>query len=382
LLKEQAMILSHGRYYLLMIVVFLLIGMQSKVALAIENSQGGPSKVVDNTYSIDGNEHIHIVGRFVASDKQSVRFSYPGVSFLFNAHAASISIEASGSTDNGALDVFINGEFDHTIHLSKASKEFPIFFASQPSAVKIKIINRTESWQSVNKISAINVKQGQLMAPPVLPSRNIMVIGDSVSCGSSLARGRQCTSHPIAHDGKNSYGMKLGEALDANVHLVCFGGRGIVRSWNENPDDLQAPAFFPLALPFANANAPWDHAQFSPDLILVSLGTNDFNVGIPEQTWFESTYTDFVQTLMQTHPKAKIMLTEGAMLNDYAKNKANKTTAKQYLHNIVEQVGSEEVSYVSSNYYPGDSCDPHPTTEQHRLMALDLADELRPIMAW
>jgi hypothetical protein len=41
-----------------------------------------------------------------------------------------------------------------------------------------------------------------------------------------------------------------------------------------------------------------------------------------------------------------------------------------------------KVHDVESVHYPGDACDPHPTGEQHRLMARDLEPILRRTLGW
>ncbi|WP_395341136.1 GDSL-type esterase/lipase family protein [Ningiella sp. W23] len=358
------------------------------VALNATSSNASES----NAVAIANNPNIHVMGRSLInayegdaksdSPSEVIKMSYPGVTLLFNALAKRVTLTARSNSGRGRIDVVIDGEFSHTLDISKELNTYPITYSETVARHQVQLVNRSESWQSINELHSLTLEQGALASPPKLPSRNILVVGDSVSCGAAVSRGAQCDTKINGHDARSSYGYKLGEKLDANVHLVCFGGRGIIRSWNENPDDIQAPAFFEKSLPFENIDAPWDHAQYQPEAVIVSLGTNDFNPGIPDRRKFVSAYVQFVQRIAQVHPKAMIMITEGAMLNNGVPERQNKTVVQGYLSEVVEQANVDSLVYEKANHYPGDSCDPHPTAKQHEKMAQDLEQSLRQRLNW
>jgi hypothetical protein len=353
--------------------ICLALSIVSFISFAKTSAQG---------YSIASNSSLNLVGRYLADENGGIQISYPGVSISFVAQSKSASLRAKSNTGNGKIDVLIDNVYSHTISLKQDAFTYPLFFSPAGTRHQVKLINRSESWQSINHLLNLELEEGELLSAPRLPKRRLLVIGDSVSCGAAVSRGQQCDTHINGHDARNSYGYKLGEKLDAQVHLVCFGGRGIIRSWNENPDDIQAPAFFEKALPFKDMDAQWDHSQFSPDAIIVSLGTNDFNPGIPEQRKFVGTYVDFVTYLNETHPNSHIFITEGAMLNDGNPDRLNKTVAEQYMQEIVSNAQLSKLKYEPAQYYPGDSCDAHPTAEQHEKMAQDLEHALRERLEW
>ncbi|MFP5389966.1 MAG: GDSL-type esterase/lipase family protein, partial [Gammaproteobacteria bacterium] len=174
-----------------------------------------------------------------------------------------------------------------------------------------------------------------------------------------------------------SYGMLLGEALQAQVHLVCHGGRGLVRSWNKRTDEFKLPDFYELAIADAAQPVRWEHARYQPDLIVSAIGTNDFNPGVPDGEAYVRAYVKFVQTLLNNHPQAQIVLTEGAIL------KAGKKAALQvYLLETIKRVNDPGVHLVSASHQPGDARDGHPTGAQHAAMARELAPQLRRVMGW
>jgi hypothetical protein len=186
---------------------------------------------------------------------------------------------------------------------------------------------------------------------------------------------------PMWWNARLSYGMLAARALDAQVQLVCYGGRGLVRSWNGRTDEYQLPAFYDLAVPIAVADAnysiKWNQADYHPDLILVAIGTNDFTEGIPDHAAYVEAYGAFLRTLLADHPAAQVVLTEGAILNG-----EKKAALTAWLKETVKSSASPRVHYVKSLHHPGDERDAHPTTLQHAEMARELAPPLRHLMGW
>jgi len=159
-----------------------------------------------------------------------------------------------------------------------------------------------------------------------------------------------------------------------------------VRDWQGKADVLNAPQFFGLALPDPATAPAWDHAGYVPDAVVVSLGTNDFNLALgalPEREVWVSAYVRFVRDIRARHPNAPVFLTEGAIVND-ATDPARpaRTTLRAYIAETVRRLGDPRVQAVESQHYPGDACDAHPTRAQHESMARDLAPVLRRALGW
>jgi hypothetical protein len=161
------------------------------------------------------------------------------------------------------------------------------------------------------------------------------------------------------------------------VQLVCFGGRGLVRSWNGKTDEYQLPQYYGMAIPDTAHPVMWKQKDYAPDLILVAIGTNDFNQGIPDHVPYVTAYTAFVRTLLRDHPHAQVALTEGAILDG-----EKKAALTAYIAETIKKVKDKRVHAVTSEHHPGDAVDGHPTTPQHAEMAQELAPPLRTLMGW
>ena len=215
----------------------------------------------------------------------------------------------------------------------------------------------------------------------------MMFIGDSVTCGEAMDRAPNWKEdRPASWDAYHSYGMLLGRKLDAQVHLVCFGGRGLVRDWRGRSDVQNAPQFFDLALPDDTTPPLWNHDSYIPDVVVVSLGTNDFNFTIgdfPERESWVSAYVRFVRTIRAHYPDAHILLTEGAIVDDMTDpQRPRKSVLAGYIKETVSRLADPRLHYFESRHYPGDASDAHPTAAQHAAMARDIEPIIRAEMGW
>jgi lysophospholipase L1-like esterase len=253
----------------------------------------------------------------------------------------------------------------------------------------MEIVKRSETWQGIVTLLGVRLASGkQLLRPAPWPRRKLLFIGDSVTAGEAIDRDPTCPGDAFgSSDARESYGMLLARALDAQCHLVAFGGRGVIRDWRGRSDVLNAPQFFELAVADDPGPAPpWDQAAYVPDGVVVSLGTNDFNLALgeqPERETFVSAYVGLVKAIRRAYPDAQVLVTEGAIVNDESDPaRRPKTTLGEYLDEAVRRLADSRVRHVASEHYPGDACNAHPTRGQHRLMARDLEPVLRSVLGW
>jgi hypothetical protein len=155
-----------------------------------------------NEYKILGNSKINIIGRYTSEPDNSLKMSYPGVTTGFTVYAKRAAIVVQSNTGNGRIDVLIDDVFSHTLYISAQQTKYPLFFSDAQVRHQIKLINRTESWQSINQLFNLEVVDGELLPSPPLPQRKLLVIGDSVTCGSAVSRGAQCDTHINGHDAR------------------------------------------------------------------------------------------------------------------------------------------------------------------------------------
>ena len=130
------------------------------------------------------------------------------------------------------------------------------------------------------------------------------------------------------------------------------------------------------------ASVKWDFAAYTPDLIVVNLGTNDDSYtqnSRERQREYCEAYTAFLKEIRSHNPDAKILCTLGVM-GDRLYPWVEKA-AKDY----TEQTGDTNIACMRfSVQSPADgyAADWHPTKATHDKAAQKLTAEIRELMGW
>ena len=320
--------------------------------------------------------HVARMGRSAINADGAVRFGYPGASFYarFDGTRATVAAQASGA--DSYLDVIVDGGAARKLRLEQGAHTVVLATGLAPGPHTVHIVHRSETRFGTATFASFDTDGAWLPAPD-LPERKLLVLGDSVTCGEAIDRVPGEKKNASWWNARDSYGMLLARDLHAQVQLVCAGGRGLVRTWDNRTDLLNLPDYYQLAIADQSAPVSWDQRDYRPDLILVAIGTNDFSPGIPDRAQYVDTYVRFVRTLLQDHPQAQVVLTEGALLTG-----EKKAALVAYLAETVQRVGDPRVHTVASTIAAGDAQDGHPTREQNLVMANGLLPQLRAVMRW
>ncbi len=320
--------------------------------------------------------HVARMGRMVDQPDGSVRFAYPGVRLSFTFTGKSASLDAWSSGANSFLEAVIDGGPPQLIDVREQRATIKLLASGKAGRHHVEIMHRSETWHGVVTLASFDI-DGQVGQKPQLARRKMLVLGDSVTCAEGVERMSGEPKNSRWWNPRQSYGMLAADALGAQVHLVCHGGRGLMRSWNGRTDEANLPDFYEYAIADAKAPAQWDHSKYQPDLIVSAIGTNDFTPGVPDREAYVSKYVELVRALLRNHRQARIVLTEGSILNG-----GNKTAMVEYIGETIKRVGSERVTAARSEYHPGDASDGHPTGEQHAAMAKELVPQLKAATGW
>lgn len=329
------------------------------------------------------------VGRICAGSDGAVRCAFPGVGLRLLTTASRIAIRLEAATADCYLDLRIDGAPGVAVRLAQGESELVLAEGLAPGIQRrVELIRRTESWMGLITVRQVLLDGGSLMPVPT-PRRRLLFIGDSITCGACVEQ--LPPDWPEGHGTANaarSFGMELGRRLDAEAHLVAYGGRGLVRDWQGLGNDrvANAPVFFERSLP-DDAHAPWDHAAWQPDAVVIGLGTNDFNQGIPDEREWTRAYDAFLARLRAVHPRSWIVLTSSPMFGPRMDNGdvAKAAALAHYLDEIVllrQFAGDQRVERVLYRHQPGSAKNSHPTAPQHLLMADELETVLRARLSW
>ncbi len=328
-------------------------------------------------------------GRVDRTVPDAPRFGYPGTGWTVRFQGPALTMGVESDSGNSALTLLLDGKQLSVAILEKGYNRVPIMvpgttWESSKVSHTLEVLKRTETWQGVITFRGLSMGTSTLLSTPRLPERKLMFLGDSVTCGVGVNNDATC-SNPVTDpsiDAYDSYGMLLGRKLDAQSQLVCYGGRGLERDYKGNgvaQGTLNGPQFLDLTIATDDpkGRVAWDSKNYTPDGIVVSLGTNDFNLEptkpLDEAVWVGE-YVALLKRLRAEYPEAVILGTEGAIVTN--------PLLRKYIQEAVATVHDPKIFWAESKHYPGNGCNGHPTREQHVHMAEDLQDVLREKLGW
>ena len=249
-------------------------------------------------------------------------------------------------------------------------------------------MRRTESWQGVAGFRGLLLPPGcELLTPPAWPSRKLMFIGDSITGGEYIERfPPENVSTPRAANAARSYGMLLGRWLKAQVHLVSYGGRGVMRDWQGRTDVPNAPQFFQRTLP-DDPDSRWNHSDYVPDVVVISLGQNDFSKDLPDEAVYRKAYDDFVGGIRAAYPRAALVLAEVSLFGDTpgTPDRAKRDQLRRVLEAVTARrraAGDKRIVEAPVHYYPGTPGNAHLVAFQHEQVAQELLGPIRALTGW
>jgi lysophospholipase L1-like esterase len=331
---------------------------------------------------------IAYMGRLVLSD-DGARLGFPGVTVRFMYRGPAPTLRLSASSPNCFFNLACNGWDPAVIRLNQGDNEIPLPTGAAPvQGWLIELVRRTESWQGVAVFQGLVLPPGgELLSPPPWPERRLLFIGDSITSGEYLDRmPPEYDNTPRMADAPRAFGMLLGRWLHAQVHLVSYGGRGVMRDWQGKTDVANAPQFFPRALP-DDPSARWDHANYTPDAIVVCLGQNDFSKDLLDEAIYTDAYARFIADIRQAHPAAALILAEDPMFGDApgTLDRAKRDQLRRTLEAVAARrhaAGDRRITVATVHHYPGTAGNAHQVAFQHEQIALELLGPIRALTGW
>ena len=332
--------------------------------------------------------NINIMGRSATTETQARILAYPGVSLKLRTNAQRVSMHAQSQYGNSYVEVQIDDQPAQAIQLPKQAQDIVLVSNNtQNTSHDILIRNRSETWNGISTIDYFTLQHGSLLELAPLPKRKILIVGDSISCGEAAARPlhmshTNCKKDESWWGATQTYGMQLADRVNAQVQLVCYGGRGLTRTWQGDTKAINAPEFYDYAVPTDKQPLVWDQSLYHPDLAIIALGTNDFSASagqVPDKSAYVSAYLRFIKKIQRDHGIIPIIISDGPLLADDDEHR-RKSTLQDYLRSVEQQ--SDNVHFIAAHLYPGDHCDFHPNSQQHQAMAEDLLPDVKKIMQW
>jgi len=324
---------------------------------------------------------------FLTSDGTGVQFDWSGVTFTYTFTGTSISMQL---VDNGNYySVRIDGTVQPTpVHAdNRANQTYSLATGlDSTKSHTITVLKRTEPFNGpIAVFKGFSVNNGPLVVKPNPPKtgRRLEFWGDSITCGyGDLGTSYDCHFSADTEDETVAYGPVTGRSLNADVSVVAWSGKGVVRNYGDtNPT---SPDPMPIYLPSNTGNNLNNKYNWSwiPSAVVINLGTNDYSTNpTPSYAQFSGGYVNMTNLVRTNYGKTVPIFTVcGPLIGDPCCANIKNITA------TLNSQGDPNVHYVDMQNilsFPADyGCDYHPAVSGQQKMANVLIPVLKSVLGW
>ena len=342
------------------------------------------------------NPDIVYTGRISFTNPDRPAWNYPGVQIMAAFEGTSLRMLAKprsgyfmAQIDQAEpFKVAFRGERDSVVTLATALPE---------GRHLVRLMYVIEGYEFFPEFWGFVLDEGrQLVEAPLLPSRKIEFIGNSITCGYGNEGLKKEEGFDYATENHYySYASITARNLHAQHWVVARSGIGAYRNYDGpktgNPDsnmpvqyEYTGYAWKPeLRKEPTFLQEKWDFSRYQPDVVCINLGTNDLSTPNYDLSLLKQGYQKLLKMVRQHNPKAKIVFLTGSMLYHQELQ-----LAKQLLDEVTaeaQKAGDKEVyrfdmAPINGNKYYGN--DWHPNIYQDEKMANELTPYLRQLMNW
>jgi lysophospholipase L1-like esterase len=320
---------------------------------------------------------VKLVGRFDTTDPAAARFAWSGSTVVGRFKGTGMRVHLRDEGKN-LFQVIVDGEPKAVIKTDHTKEVYSLAEGLPDGVHDVAIYKRTEA--KVGEVSFLGFEpQGAMLPPPPPAERRIEVIGDSITAGyGNEGPGAVCTFNPSEENHYTTYGAIAARALNAESVTVAWSGKTI----GEMTD------YYERTLP-SRPESVWDFKAFTPQLVVMNIGTNNFATYDPGETRYVRIYTNLFDRVRKAYPQAFIMCLLGPMLTDvYPPGKQNLTLARKYMKAAVAKIraaGETNFEYVDlgeQNHANRLGCGFHPSVKTHKLMADRVVAVAKERLGW
>ena len=348
-------------------------------------------------------EKLTWFGRYL--DNEGIRYfnySSSGFCFVFKGKRAFTTIISDADdwedVNKGVLGVYISEgddcswesfpeEPDFKITLNKKVNDCLLFESSVEKTVCIRVIKLSEAAFGFAGFKQLEI-DGEILPSKLPPAQKIEYIGDSITCGYGVEGvwGKDVFTTQQERADK-SYAFLTAKNLKAQFQCCSWSGIGITSNYVD-PATINLPDthwLMPAVWPYTDKSLSlrlglepeiWDESRFSPDLVVINLGTNDISWvrGLEERRLaYVSGLRQLIEAVHRRSPKAKICCCIGIMgseLNESVRE------AVSLFNQDFPKVPAKVVLFPVQDEKDGIGADWHPTAKTHQKAAEILAKEI------
>ena len=324
---------------------------------------------------------VKYVGRFDFDDEKGPKFAWSGSTISARFYGTEVSVKLWSTGDY--FTVLLDGKIITNSLYVKGENTFVLAEGLDEGIHEVCLAKRTEFNIGTSKFQGFSFNGGKLLSPLPHSNRKIEFIGDSITCGYGVEGENESILYDPKYDNAYlAYGPQVARALNADAMLISCSGYGLIRAYSGSNTQVM-PNMYSKVTP--SSTKKWDFKSWVPDVVSINLGTNDFsNNFLPDRKEFVNAYINFIKTIFKNYLNAAVICCVGPMME-----MKDVAVIKDYLLNsIIPELKNQgycnihfiEIEHQKKENGYGVAC--HPSLRTHKLMAEQLAEEIKKIMKW
>lgn len=320
---------------------------------------------------------IRYTGRVAISSEQA-QYDWANIQIEFHARASQVELLLEDGKND--YNVFLNDTFARTISTTADNQIYVIELGE--GSHRVKITKRTgPNFGSGAFLGLRFPSGGKLLDLPPRPARKIEFIGDSYTVGyGNEGPDLDCGGIYRPHENSaRTFATIAAQELNAESHLIAISGYGAVRNYGDanttSPNPV--PIYYGRTL-MEREDLPWDFNAWSPDAVVVKLGTNDHSTQPqPPADVFIKGIHGLLKQVHAAYDDVPVFLLADASLPELVDRM--EIAAQQQ-----RKMGNQKTYFVKLSQPARDQlgCDWHPLVSAHKTMAAELIAAIKPVMNW
>jgi lysophospholipase L1-like esterase len=178
----------------------------------------------------------------------------------------------------------------------------------------LSLVKRTEPGYSssfkIMEISSISIENAKILPVSKDPSLRFLFIGDSNTVAYGVDGISPCSFTADTQNIMHSYAAIVSSEFQAEPHFIAWSGKGVVRNYGDsNQVSVDPMPYYYNRTIALDASTYWDPSkgQFTPDLVFIMLGSNDYSTDpVPTDEQFVTGLTNLVKQVQHDYPNAII----------------------------------------------------------------------------
>lgn len=246
---------------------------------------------------------VRYVGRTEVQPDGSVTFDWVGTYLESGFTGGTLSVRLS-DIGTSYYNVFVDDALHRVV--KACGKDTLIEFVSgiDKRAHTLRIQKRTEGeFGKTSFHSFVLAPNGHMKAIPVTRTKHIEFIGNSLICGYGVEGKDKDEAFKLETENCNlSFAAIIARYFDADYTMIAHSGRGIVRNYGDSVRTSAITMKEKMLQTFDEGEVtPWNFKEYSPDLVVINLGTNDFSLEPhPYMSKFVKAYMQMLEQI-RTH---------------------------------------------------------------------------------